>query len=88
MPRVIDRGEGWDDGSDLGEDEDAPDFGDDEPMIPCPHCGVDIHDESERCPHCGQYLSKDDAPYVRKPWWVIVGVMVCLYVVYRWNFWW
>jgi hypothetical protein len=58
MPRVINRGDEWDDDSDLGEDDDSPDFGDDEPMIPCPYCGVDIHDETERCSHCGQYISK------------------------------
>jgi hypothetical protein len=88
MSRVIDRGDEWDDDSDLSEDDDFADFGDDEPIIPCPYCGVDIHDETERCPHCGQYISKEDSPYVRKPWWVIVGVVVCLYVVYRWNVWW
>ena len=60
MSRVFNRGEEWDDDSDLGEDDDSPDFGDDEPMIPCPYCGVDIHDETERCPHCGQYISKED----------------------------
>jgi hypothetical protein len=88
MPRLINRDEDWDEDSDPDEDDDVPDFGDDEPMIPCPHCGLDVHDEAERCPHCEQYISKEDAPPVRKPWWIIVGVAVCLYVVYRWNVWW
>jgi hypothetical protein len=84
VPRLIDRDDDWDDDS----DDDYPDFGDDEPMIPCPNCGMDIHDESERCPHCERYISKEDAPTDRKPWWIIVGVVLCLYVVYRWNVWW
>ena len=84
MPRLINHDDEWDDDS----DDDYPDFGDDEPMIPCPYCGIDIHDESERCPHCERYISNEDAPTVRKPWWIIVGVVLCLYVVYRWNVWW
>ena len=87
MPRLINRDEDWDDDSDRDEDADFPDFGDDEPMIPCPHCGLDIHDEAERCPHCDNTCRRKCAP-ARKPWWIIVGVAVCLYVVYRWNVWW
>ena len=32
------------------------------PIIPCPYCGAEIHDETERCPHCEHYISKEDAP--------------------------
>ena len=53
----------------------------------CPHCGRRILEESERCPHCEKYLSREDAPYVRKPLWIWVGVIACLYVVYRWIVW-
>ncbi len=88
MPRVIDHRDDRDDDYDDDDDDGAPDFGDDEPMIPCPYCGVDFHDETERCPQCGHYVSKEDMPYVRKPWWIIIGVIVCLYVVYRWHIWW
>ena len=68
------------------EDEDWPD--EDEPTIPCPHCRREILEDVERCPYCEHYLSKEDAPPQRKPWWIIVGVIACLYVVYRWNVWW
>jgi hypothetical protein len=45
----------------------------------------EIHEDSVRCPHCENYLSEEDAAAPsRKPWWIIVGVLVCLYVVYRW----
>ena len=57
---------------------------DDEATLPCPHCQRSIHEESERCPHCENYLSEEDAPRPRKPWWLIIGVLVCLYLVYRW----
>jgi hypothetical protein len=60
---------------------------DDDLCIPCPHCGREILEESERCPHCERYLSKEDAPAERKPLWIWVGVITCLYVVYRWIFW-
>ena len=53
--------------------------------IPCPHCQREIYEEAERCPHCEHYLSQEEAfPPSRKPWWLIVGVLLCLYAVYRW----
>jgi hypothetical protein len=79
--------EAWDDRDwdDVEEDpEDVPDE-DDEPTIPCPCCGARVHEDSQRCPACEQYISREDAP-PRKPWWVIVGVLACLYAVYRWMF--
>jgi hypothetical protein len=56
----------------------------DEPTIPCPYCREEIHEDSQQCPRCGNYLSAEDAPPSRKPWWVVVGVIACLYAVYRW----
>jgi hypothetical protein len=74
----------WDDTED--EDWDDEDDLDDPDLIPCPHCRHEIFEDSPRCPHCGRYLSREDAPPERKPWWVILGVIVCLYVVWRWMF--
>jgi hypothetical protein len=66
-------------------DEDDWDGSDeDEPTVPCPYCKREIHEDSQRCPHCENYLSEEDAPPSRKPWWLILGVIVCLYLVYRW----
>ena len=85
MPRRVaeedwDGGEGdWDDAQDSLDE--APD---DEPTIPCHYCKKQIHEDSPQCPYCGQYLSEEDTPPPRKPWWIIVGALLCLYVVYRW----
>jgi hypothetical protein len=88
MPRPIRTEYGEDDDRDPDLDEDYLDDSDDDDLcIPCPYCGREILEESERCPHCERYLSKEDAPPARKPLWIWVGVIVCLYVVYRWIFW-
>jgi hypothetical protein len=65
-------------------DEDPSHNDDDDATILCPYCRRDIHEDSQRCPHCERYLSRDDAP-PRKPWWMLLGVGACLYVVYRWT---
>jgi hypothetical protein len=65
----------WDD--DDGRDEEAA-------TIPCPYCRRPIHEDTPRCPYCGNYVSEEDSPPQRKPWWIVVGVLVCLYLVYRW----
>jgi hypothetical protein len=81
----------WDDED--AWDGDAPeDFadeesnGDDEPTIPCPYCGQDIHEDSPRCPHCENYLSQEDSPPAPKPWWFLIGAGLGLLVFLRWLF--
>jgi hypothetical protein len=67
------------------DDYDAED--DDEPTVACPYCRREIHEDAQRCPYCEKYISEEDAPPSRKPWWIIVGVILCLYAVYRWFAW-
>jgi hypothetical protein len=75
MPR---RHDDWDE---LDEDE-YPDLDpSDDDTAPCPHCGKAVYDDSERCPHCGTYLSEEDTP-TRKPLWVVLGVLLCLGIVW------
>lgn len=72
----------------IDHEDDDPDWDDDgdddEWTVPCPHCRAEIHEDAPRCPACGNWISREDRPPARKPWWVIVGVIACLYVVARW----
>ena len=77
MPRRVAEEDGWD--GDDGDEE--------EPTVPCPYCRREIHEDAQRCPYCENYISAEDAPPARKPWWIIVGVLLALYAVYRWVFW-
>jgi len=81
--------EDWDDAreSDDWADGDGADDEDDEPTVPCPHCGREIHEEAQRCPYCENYLSAEDSQTPPKPWWVVAGAVACLYAVYRWIVW-
>jgi len=82
MARWVEEESDWDDAS--WEQDDNGECGGDEPTIPCPYCRREIYDDSVRCPHCGEYLSDEDAPPPRKPWWIVVGAVLCLLVVWLW----
>jgi hypothetical protein len=68
------------------DDDDAidSDDGEDEQTVPCPNCRREMHADSPRCPYCGNYVSREDALPSRKPWWIIIGGLAVLYIVYRW----
>jgi hypothetical protein len=68
------------DDSEYPEEPDDDDFDD---TVPCPHCGVSIHEEAERCLYCGHYISQEDAPR-RYPWWFILGFLLSMVVVLGW----
>jgi transposase-like protein len=68
---------------DEDEDDDEWDAAD-EATVPCPYCEREIYEDAPRCPYCERYLSEEDTPPDRKPWWIIVGVLLCLYAVWRW----
>jgi hypothetical protein len=79
--------ESWDDSYDDDEDDedlDLLDADDDDETIECPYCGRSIHEDSPRCPYCEQYLSVEDAPAAPKPWWIVLGVVVCLLMMLTW----
>jgi predicted nucleic acid-binding Zn ribbon protein len=76
--------EDWDE--DLDQEDDFPDGVEDEeePTVPCPYCRAAIHEDAQRCPECGQYISEEDQPAVRPPWWILIGVVAAFYAVYCW----
>jgi hypothetical protein len=57
-----------------------------EDTIPCPYCRRPIHEDSPRCPYCENYISAEDAPPGYKPWWLVVGFLVCFLIVLFWIF--
>jgi predicted nucleic acid-binding Zn ribbon protein len=77
----------WDDDDDASWDDEGPygEFAADvEVNMPCPYCGEEIHEDAQRCPYCENYISAEDAPQQRKPWWIVAGVLLCLVLVYLW----
>jgi hypothetical protein len=67
----------------LVDDDDDGAEGDGDETVPCPECRRPVFEGAGRCPGCGRYLSRDDAPG-RRPWWLVLGVFVCLAVVLGW----
>ena len=55
-----------------------------EQVVPCPYCKHLIYEDSPRCPYCEQYITDEETAPTRKPWWIIVGVLLVFYIVYRW----
>jgi hypothetical protein len=74
----------------LEEDEELDDDYDeeelDEPLVPCPYCGVEMLEESPQCPSCGNYISAEDLPTTSQPTWVILTAVVCLLLALGWVF--
>jgi hypothetical protein len=76
----------WDDDEPSWADQAGDD--DDDYTIPCPWCKRPIHEDAERCPYCEHYISEEDAPPERKPWWIIVGAIICLLIAGYWAICW
>lgn len=92
MPRRVATDDDWEDESEDDadwvpgdEEEYVPEAENDDPTIPCPHCHEPVYNQAERCPHCEKYISEEEhVSRPRKPWWIIFGAILCLYVVVRW----
>lgn len=85
MPRPVTDPDEWEPDDDDDWQDSSDDDSDDESTVPCPHCDEPIPEDVSRCPYCENYISAEDAPPSRKPWWIIVGVLACLYIIYRWT---
>lgn len=68
------------------EDDEWEDDSDDESTVPCPYCRREIYEDAQRCPYCERYISDEDAPRAAKPWWIVVGVILCLAGMLWWLF--
>jgi hypothetical protein len=84
MARHVEDDDEWDEDEDWEDDVDEPPGDVDDSTIPCPYCERPVHEDSVRCPHCERFISEEDVQPTRKPWWIIVGALLALYVVYRW----
>ena len=71
-----------DEADDIDGEDSAADS-DDDPTVPCPFCRRAMWEDAEQCPHCGKYVGGEDSPAPRRPWWVIVTVILLLYVFLR-----
>jgi hypothetical protein len=81
MARRIWEEEDWDE---EGDGVGGPPDDDWTEAIPCPYCRRQIPENTPRCPYCENYLSEEDTPPSRKPWWIVLGTLLALYAVYRW----
>jgi uncharacterized protein (DUF983 family) len=68
----------WDDADDEFDSEE-----DDKSTIACPNCHKQVYDDAEQCPYCGHYISDQDWSS-GKPLLVVVGMILCLLVVFYW----
>lgn len=86
MPRRTIADDDWDDGDDAWRNSAADDDSDDEgSTASCPYCDRSVPEDLVRCPYCENYLSNEEAPPAHKPWWIIIGVVICLYIIWRWT---
>ena len=86
LSSVMSNTEWIDDSDDSLDDREFPDEddldGDGGEYLPCPECGVDIYEDSQRCPYCGSYVTFSTHPFTgRAWWWVALGLLGILSVI-------
>jgi len=87
MPRRTNVEDDWpDDEEDEEDGYPSEDDDEDDDTIPCPFCRRQIYEQAEQCPYCQKYISQEDAPPSRKPWWFVVAFLLCILMVLMW-FW-
>ncbi len=69
-------------------DEDPEDWADSDSdeseTIACPNCGRQVYEDAAYCPHCDHDFADLEANPPRKPLWIIIGALACMYAFYRW----
>ena len=58
-------------------------FQDDHPeVLPCPSCGAEVYEETQRCPHCGEWIMPLATSARRKSrWWIIAAVLALIAIM-------
>ena len=75
MTDTWDEEEDWEP-TDYGDESDATE------LLPCPHCGAPVYEESQRCPACGDYIVFESNPFFGRPaWWIILGMLGVIAVI-------
>jgi endogenous inhibitor of DNA gyrase (YacG/DUF329 family) len=70
--------------SEMPDESDVKEGGQESGTYPCPYCGQEVYEEALRCPHCGRYVSREEAK-ARHPWqWVMLVVLLALGVLLVW----
>ena len=63
-------------GSDIYGDDDETD------LLPCPHCGHEIYEESIYCPVCHEAVTFTTHTWQQRPWWwIALGLAGILAVI-------
>ena len=79
-----------DDGDEADEGDEPDDEsagGDSVDTLACPYCGKAVYEGAEVCPHCRSYISEEDQPARRRPWWILAAVGLTLAaIVLHWVF--
>ena len=71
------------------EDSDTQEFSDDWPdqdeenlVVPCPNCGVQVYEDAEQCPACGEFIVHSTSAWSDKPaWWTLMGIAGIIAVI-------
>jgi hypothetical protein len=76
----------WADTDSWGDPDDAFDSAGEDSVdtVPCPYCRRLVPEDAPHCPYCQRYISQEDAPPGPKPWWLVLGVFVCVLIVVLW----
>jgi len=78
-----------DEHEDRSEDTEAPQEADldddaaDAETLPCPSCGREVYEETQRCPHCGVWVTPGSARS-RRPIWIVVLAALLLASLLLW----
>ena len=72
----------YDEGEQGWEDEFA-EFEEAEPeTLPCPSCGAEVYEETQRCPHCGDWIMPLAASSRRKSTlWIVAAILMLLAIL-------